>query len=46
MLYFQKSHKHNSPKMISDIQLAMFANIIGILLFLLVVLYHFIQANY
>lgn len=32
--------------MISDIQLAMFSNIIGIILFLLVVLYHFIQANY
>ena len=33
-------------KMISDIQLAMFSNIVGIILFLLVVLYHFIQANY
>ena len=29
--------------MISDIQLAMFANLLGIVLFLLVVLYHFIQ---
>jgi hypothetical protein len=32
--------------MISDIQLAMFANLLGIVLFLLVVLYHFIQVNY
>ena len=30
-------------RMISDIQLAMFANLLGIVLFLLVVLYHFIQ---
>jgi len=32
-------------KMISDIQLAMFSNLMGIVLFLLVVLYHFIAAN-
>lgn len=32
--------------MITDLQLAMFANLLGIVLFLLVVLYHFIQANY
>ena len=31
--------------MISDIQLAMFANLLGIVLFLLVVLYHFIQVS-
>jgi len=31
--------------MISDVQLAMFSNLMGILLFLLVVLYHFIAAN-
>ena len=31
--------------MIRDIQLAMFANLLGIVLFLLVVLYHFIQVR-
>ena len=31
--------------MIADIQLAMFANILGVTLFLLVVLYHYISAN-
>jgi hypothetical protein len=31
--------------MISDVQLAMFSNLMGIFLFLLVVLYHFIAAN-
>jgi len=31
--------------MITDVQLAMFSNLMGILLFLLVVLYHFIAAN-
>ena len=35
----------NKIKMISDIQLAMFANLLGIVLFLLVVLYHFIQVS-
>jgi len=34
-----------SFKMITDIQLAMFSNLMGIMLFLLVVLYHFIAAN-
>jgi len=32
--------------MITDLQLAMFSNLLGIVLFLLVVLYHFIAANY
>lgn len=31
--------------MITDVQLAMFANILGVTLFLLVVLYHYIAAN-
>jgi len=31
--------------MITDVQLAMFSNLMGIVLFLLVVLYHFISAN-
>ncbi len=31
--------------MISDVQLAMAANFLGILMFLLVVLFHFISAN-
>ena len=37
--------EENSFKMITDIQLAMFSNLMGIMLFLLVVLYHFISAN-
>ncbi|XP_039277194.1 dolichyl-diphosphooligosaccharide--protein glycosyltransferase subunit 4 [Nilaparvata lugens] len=32
--------------MISDVQLAVFANFLGVSLFLLVVLYHYIAANY
>ncbi len=31
--------------MITDIQLAMFANMLGVTVFLLVVLYHYIAAN-
>ncbi|XP_077291945.1 dolichyl-diphosphooligosaccharide--protein glycosyltransferase subunit 4 [Arctopsyche grandis] len=31
--------------MISDMQLAIFSNVLGISLFLLVVLYHYINAN-
>jgi len=31
--------------MITDIQLAIFANILGVSLFLLVVLYHFVSVN-
>jgi hypothetical protein len=31
--------------MITDVQLAVFANILGVALFLLVVLYHYIAAN-
>ena len=42
----EKTPAKQIVRMISDIQLAMFSNIIGIILFLLVVLYHFIQANY
>ena len=42
----EKTPEKQNVRMISDIQLAMFSNIIGIILFLLVVLYHFIQANY
>ncbi|KAH9529194.1 oligosaccharyltransferase [Dermatophagoides farinae] len=32
-------------KMITDVQLAIFANILGVTLFLLVVLYHYIAVN-
>ncbi len=32
-------------KMISDVQLAIFANVLGVSLFLLVVLYHFVAVN-
>ena len=32
-------------KMISDVQLALFANILGVLVFVLVVLYHYVAAN-
>ncbi|CAG2054620.1 unnamed protein product [Timema podura] len=31
--------------MITDVQLAVFANVLGVTLFLLVVLYHYISAN-
>ncbi|MCL4138855.1 UNVERIFIED_CONTAM: hypothetical protein GTU68_065819 [Idotea baltica] len=31
--------------MVSDVQLAVFVNILGVSLFLLVVLYHYINAN-
>ncbi|XP_075166481.1 dolichyl-diphosphooligosaccharide--protein glycosyltransferase subunit 4 [Haematobia irritans] len=31
--------------MISDVQLAIFSNVLGVFLFLLVVLYHYINAN-
>ena len=43
--YVDLSDLTNKIKMISDIQLAMFANLLGIVLFLLVVLYHFIQVT-
>ncbi|XP_026461795.1 dolichyl-diphosphooligosaccharide--protein glycosyltransferase subunit 4-like [Ctenocephalides felis] len=32
--------------MITDVQLAIFSNILGVSLFLLVVLYHYINANF
>jgi len=32
-------------EMITDIQLAIFANVLGVSLFLLVVLYHYISVN-
>jgi hypothetical protein len=32
-------------KMISDVQLAIFANALGVTLFLLVVLYHYVSVN-
>lgn len=32
-------------KMISDVQLAIFANVMGVTLFLLVVLFHYVAAN-
>ncbi|CAG9136442.1 unnamed protein product [Plutella xylostella] len=31
--------------MITDVQLAVFANILGVSIFLLVILYHYINAN-
>ena len=36
------THQHT---MISDVQLALFANVLGILVFVLVVLYHYVAAN-
>ena len=35
----------SSSKMISDVQLAIFANILGVTVFLLVVLFHYVSAN-
>ncbi|XP_065225433.1 dolichyl-diphosphooligosaccharide--protein glycosyltransferase subunit 4 [Planococcus citri] len=32
--------------MITDVQLAVFANLLGIVLFLLVVLYHYVSVNH
>ncbi|XP_065332882.1 dolichyl-diphosphooligosaccharide--protein glycosyltransferase subunit 4 [Cloeon dipterum] len=32
--------------MISDVQLAIFANVLGVTIFLLVILYHYINANH
>ncbi|XP_046409649.1 dolichyl-diphosphooligosaccharide--protein glycosyltransferase subunit 4 [Neodiprion virginianus] len=32
--------------MITDVQLAVFSNILGVMLFLLVVIFHYINANY
>ncbi|OQR74098.1 dolichyl-diphosphooligosaccharide--protein glycosyltransferase subunit 4-like [Tropilaelaps mercedesae] len=34
-----------SPTMISDVQLAVFANLMGVSLFLLVVVYHYVTVN-
>ena len=36
---------HVAFKMISDVQLALFANVLGVLVFVLVVLYHYVAAN-
>ena len=36
---------HVAFKMISDVQLALFANILGVMVFVLVVLYHYVAAN-
>ena len=38
-------HPFCLQKMISDVQLAIFANLLGVSVFLLVVLYHYIAAN-
>ena len=45
LAHFNKKKQTDESKMVSDIQLAMFSNLMGIVLFLLVVLYHFIAAN-
>ncbi|KAJ0173911.1 hypothetical protein K1T71_010057 [Dendrolimus kikuchii] len=37
--------KSKAWKMITDIQLAVFSNILGVSIFLLVILYHYINAN-
>lgn len=33
------------PAMITDVQLAIFANVLGVALFLMVVLFHYVAAN-
>ena len=38
-------HPFCLQKMISDVQLAIFTNLLGVSVFLLVVLYHYIAAN-
>ena len=35
----------NIDRMISDVQLAIFANVLGVTVFLLVVLFHYVSAN-
>ncbi|XP_055504073.1 dolichyl-diphosphooligosaccharide--protein glycosyltransferase subunit 4-like [Leucoraja erinacea] len=36
---------HRCHRMITDVQLAIFANMLGVSLFLLVVLYHYVAVN-
>ncbi|XP_032893001.1 dolichyl-diphosphooligosaccharide--protein glycosyltransferase subunit 4-like [Amblyraja radiata] len=36
---------HHCHRMITDVQLAIFANMLGVSLFLLVVLYHYVAVN-
>ena len=47
-LYIQsidKSHTKKLSKMITDVQLAVFCNVLGVTIFLLVVLYHYVSVN-
>lgn len=44
-IYSQTQVNPKNGKMISDIQLAIFSNVLGVFLFLLVVAYHYINAN-
>ena len=37
--------RRKQEKMITDVQLAIFANVLGVALFLFVVLYHYISVN-
>ncbi|XP_018051016.1 PREDICTED: dolichyl-diphosphooligosaccharide--protein glycosyltransferase subunit 4 [Atta colombica] len=41
-----KSSDYISFKMITDVQLAIFCNILGVALFFLVFIFHYINANY
>ncbi|XP_062544636.1 uncharacterized protein LOC134211606 [Armigeres subalbatus] len=43
--YFQRLSFLPTAKMISDVQLAVFCNVLGVFLFLLVVGFHYINAN-
>jgi len=45
MLYVLLANVVFPPRMVTDVQLAIFANMLGVSLFLLVVLYHYVAVN-
>ncbi|VEN43851.1 unnamed protein product, partial [Callosobruchus maculatus] len=45
-IFFNKQEFPAQKRMITDVHLAIMSNALGIVLFLLVVLYHYINANY
>ncbi|KAI9528205.1 oligosaccharyltransferase [Dissostichus eleginoides] len=43
--HLSHSYGAQTPRMVTDVQLAIFANMLGVSLFLLVVLYHYVAVN-
>lgn len=43
--YYYHRYYYYSHSMVTDVQLAIFANMLGVSLFLLVVLYHYVAVN-